>query len=107
MSTQHPPAADTAAETTEEAAVYGPPAPSRYRTVHLQRAKEEGRRFAMLTCYDAMTASLFDAAGIEAGLRAVATVPSDDPSDPEIGYYTAELRSLRAAMLPRGPYGAP
>lgn len=65
MSTQHPPAADTAAETTEEAAVYGPPAPSRYRTVHLQRAKEEGRRFAMLTCYDAMTASLFDAAGIE------------------------------------------
>ena len=69
MSTQHPQAAGapagTAPESAEESTVYGPPAPSRYRTVHLQRAKEEGRRFAMLTCYDAMTAALFDAAGVE------------------------------------------
>ncbi len=66
MSTQHPPAAaDSSAQTSDETAVYGPPAPARYRTVHLQRAKDEGRRFAMLTCYDAMTASLFDAAGVE------------------------------------------
>lgn len=49
----------------EVAAPYGPPAPSRYRTVHLQRAKDEGRRFAMLTTYDAMTAALFDEAGVE------------------------------------------
>ncbi|MGC5047757.1 3-methyl-2-oxobutanoate hydroxymethyltransferase [Micrococcus porci] len=40
-------------------------APTRYRTVHLQRAKDEGRRFAMLTTYDAMTAALFDEAGVE------------------------------------------
>ena len=71
MSTQHPQAADSAvapasADTADETAVYGPPAPSRYRTVHLQRAKDEGRRFAMLTVYDAMTAALFDAAGVEA-----------------------------------------
>jgi 3-methyl-2-oxobutanoate hydroxymethyltransferase len=77
MSTQHPPApagtveaaaapsADTTAPAAEETAVYGPPAPARYRTVHLQRAKDEGRRFAMLTAYDAITASLFDAAGVE------------------------------------------
>ncbi|MEX3566091.1 3-methyl-2-oxobutanoate hydroxymethyltransferase [Micrococcus endophyticus] len=42
-----------------------PQAPARYRTVHLQQAKEEGRRFAMLTTYDAMTAALFDEAGVE------------------------------------------
>ncbi|MDY6055545.1 3-methyl-2-oxobutanoate hydroxymethyltransferase [Micrococcus sp.] len=42
-----------------------PAAPARYRTVHLQRAKDEGRRFAMLTCYDAMTAAVFDEAGVE------------------------------------------
>ena len=45
-----------------------------------------------------------DAAGIDATLLVVAAVPADDPSDPEIGYYTAELRTLRAAMMPRiGP----
>ena len=49
----------------DDTAPYGPPAPSRYRTVHLQRAKDEGRRFAMLTTYDAMTAALFDEAGVE------------------------------------------
>lgn len=42
-----------------------------------------------------------DAAGIDASLRAVEAAPSDDPSDPEIGYYAAELRNLRSAMLPR------
>lgn len=47
------------------AAPAAPAAPARYRTIHLQRAKDEGRRFAMLTAYDAMTAALFDAAGVE------------------------------------------
>src|SRR5699024_4275132 len=39
--------------------------PARYRTVHFQQIKEAGGKFAMLTCYDAMTASIFDDAGIE------------------------------------------
>ncbi|MDO5635267.1 MAG: 3-methyl-2-oxobutanoate hydroxymethyltransferase [Micrococcus sp.] len=56
------PAADPSAES---GGVYGPAAPARYRTVHLQRAKDEGRRFAMLTTYDAMSARLFDDAGVE------------------------------------------
>lgn len=43
--------------------------------------------------------------GIEVSLRAVAAVPSDDPSDPVIGYYAAELSNLRAAMLPRTGQG--
>lgn len=35
------------------------------RTVHLQAAKEAGEKFAMLTSYDALTAGLFDAAGVD------------------------------------------
>ena len=58
-------APDSSRKNDDVAAPYGPPAPSRYRTVHLQRAKDEGRRFAMLTTYDAMTAALFDEAGVE------------------------------------------
>ena len=38
---------------------------SRIRTVHLRRCKEEGARFSMLTSYDAMTARIFDEAGVE------------------------------------------
>ncbi len=61
--------AETAAPYASSAAPAGPsttpPAPARVRTVHLQRAKDEGRRFAMLTTYDAMTAALFDEAGVE------------------------------------------
>src|SRR5690625_1552259 len=39
--------------------------PARYRTVHFQQIKDAGGKFAMLTCYDAMTANIFDDAGIE------------------------------------------
>lgn len=39
--------------------------PVRIRTLHLQQLKEQGRRFAMLTAYDAVTASIFDQAGVE------------------------------------------
>lgn len=39
--------------------------PARYRTVHFQQIKEAGGKFAMLTCYDAMTAAIFDDAGME------------------------------------------
>lgn len=42
-----------------------PPRPARIRTHHLQAAKNEGRRFAMLTAYDQYTAEIFDDAGIE------------------------------------------
>ncbi|HEY4534842.1 MAG TPA: 3-methyl-2-oxobutanoate hydroxymethyltransferase [Enteractinococcus sp.] len=39
--------------------------PSRYRSVHFQQIKDAGGKFAMLTCYDAMTARIFDDSGIE------------------------------------------
>ncbi len=37
----------------------------RVRTHHLLQAKEQGRKFAMLTAYDQYTAEIFDEAGIE------------------------------------------
>lgn len=37
----------------------------RIRTQHLQQAKSNGERFAMLTAYDQYTAGIFDQAGIE------------------------------------------
>jgi 3-methyl-2-oxobutanoate hydroxymethyltransferase len=55
----------------EQPAPYGtgpaaPPAPSgRVRLHHLQQAKDEGRRFAMLTAYEQYSAEIFDEAGIE------------------------------------------
>lgn len=39
--------------------------PARYRTVHFQQIKDAGGKFAMLTCYDALTAAIFDDAGVE------------------------------------------
>ncbi|ASN38938.1 MAG: 3-methyl-2-oxobutanoate hydroxymethyltransferase [Paeniglutamicibacter terrestris] len=37
----------------------------RIRLHHLQAAKDQGRKFAMLTAYDTMMAGIFDASGIE------------------------------------------
>lgn len=42
-----------------------PPPVARIRTHHLQAAKDEGRKFAMLTAYDQYAAEIFDGAGIE------------------------------------------
>ncbi len=41
------------------------PTPRRVRVHHLQAAKERGERLTMLTAYDALTARLFDDAGID------------------------------------------
>lgn len=38
---------------------------ARVRTTHLQRCRDEGLKFSMLTSYDVMTARIFDEAGIE------------------------------------------
>ncbi|MBO9553979.1 3-methyl-2-oxobutanoate hydroxymethyltransferase [Cellulomonas sp.] len=39
--------------------------PKRVRVHHLREAKERGERLTMLTAYDAVTASIFDAAGVD------------------------------------------
>ncbi|TLM72005.1 3-methyl-2-oxobutanoate hydroxymethyltransferase [Pseudarthrobacter sp. NamB4] len=41
------------------------PKPAKVRIHHLQQAKKDGTRFAMLTAYEQYTAEIFDAAGIE------------------------------------------
>src|SRR5690625_7239057 len=60
--------------TSEQSAPYSGPAgneaaapvtPKRIRTVHLQRFKDQGQKFSMLTAYDAMIAEVLDAAGVE------------------------------------------
>src|SRR5690554_861528 len=42
-----------------------PPAVKRVRTRHFQNAKQEGIKITGLTSYDALTAAIFDAAGID------------------------------------------
>nr|WP_211661840.1 3-methyl-2-oxobutanoate hydroxymethyltransferase [Modestobacter muralis] len=42
-----------------------PSTTGRVRTHHLQQAKDQGRKFTMLTCYDASTATVFDTVGID------------------------------------------
>lgn len=62
------PAVSAAPVPAEVAAPYGsaiPATASRVRTHHLQAAKLNGQKFAMLTAYDQYTAQIFDEAGIE------------------------------------------
>lgn len=50
---------------TPDQAPDAPKSPARVRTHHLQQAKDNGRRFAMLTAYEQYTAEIFDQAGVE------------------------------------------
>src|SRR3954468_6593269 len=47
-----------------EPSLYGGPTIKRVRVAHLQKAKERGERWPMLTSYDQYTAALFDELGI-------------------------------------------
>ncbi|GAA1122228.1 3-methyl-2-oxobutanoate hydroxymethyltransferase [Citricoccus alkalitolerans] len=99
-----------------ETAPYAAPAPARYRTVHLQKAKDEGRHFAMLTAYDFQMAKVFDDAGIETilvGDSAANTMMGHDTTlpitlDEMIVYAGSVVRGTRHAMvlcdLPFGSY---
>ncbi|UNK44681.1 3-methyl-2-oxobutanoate hydroxymethyltransferase [Arthrobacter sulfonylureivorans] len=107
----------------EQPAPYGTPAASsaprparRTRIHHLQQAKDEGRRFAMLTAYDQYTAEIFDAAGIEVlliGDSASNNVLGNETSlpitvDEMLPLCRAVARSARSAFvvadLPFGSY---
>jgi len=92
--------------------------PARYRTVHFQQIKEAGGKFAMLTCYDALTASIFDEAGIETLLigDSLGNVVQGQPStlgvtmEDMITFSKAVVagteRALVVADLPFGSYEA-
>ncbi|MFD1719038.1 3-methyl-2-oxobutanoate hydroxymethyltransferase [Georgenia deserti] len=52
-------------DTAPDAASEGVPVPKRVRVHHLRQAKERGEPITMLTAYDAVTARIFDEAGID------------------------------------------
>ena len=116
----------------EETAPYGsenqqPQAPSstsetsvlgvkKVRTVHLQAAKEAGEKFAMLTCYDALTAQVFDQAGIDLllvgdsagnnvlGHESTLTITLDEMIPLVRAVSGAARRAMVVADLPFGSY---
>ena len=90
--------------------------PSRIRIHHLQQAKDNGEKFAMLTAYDVMMAEIFDSAGIEillVGDSAANTVIGYDSTLPitleEMIVFTKAVangakRAMVVADLPFGSY---
>lgn len=92
--------------------------PKRYRTVHFQQIKDADGKFAMLTCYDAMTAKIFDDAGIETlligdslgnvvqGQRSTLSVTLEDMITFSKAVVSGTERALVLADLPFGSYEA-
>ncbi|WP_421084587.1 3-methyl-2-oxobutanoate hydroxymethyltransferase [Rothia nasimurium] len=118
---------------TEETAPYGTAAPGipspasptetssvldvkKVRTIHLQQAKEAGEKFAMLTSYDALTATIFDQAGIDLlligdsagnnvlGHESTLTITVDEMLPLVKAVSSAARRALVVADLPFGSY---
>lgn len=63
------------------------------RVHHLQKAKVEGRKFAMLTAYDTMMANIFDEAGIEVLLV------GDSAANTVVGYSSTLPISLEEMII--------
>jgi 3-methyl-2-oxobutanoate hydroxymethyltransferase len=92
--------------------------PARYRTVHFQQIKDAGGKFAMLTCYDALTAAIFDDAGIETiligdslgnvvqGKQSTLSVTMEDMITFSKAVVAGTERALVVADLPFGSYEA-
>lgn len=116
---------------SEETAPYGSPTPvsapaagegssvldvKKVRTVHLQAAKDAGEKFAMLTSYDALTATVFDRAGIDLllvgdsagnnvlGHESTLTITVDEMIPLVKAVSSAARRALVVADLPFGSY---
>ena len=89
---------------------------TKVRTVHLQQAKDAGEKFAMLTSYDALTATIFDRAGIELlligdsagnnvlGHESTLTITVDEMIPLVKAVSTAAKRAMVVADLPFGSY---
>lgn len=92
--------------------------PKRVRVHHLREAKERGERLTMLTAYDAVTARIFDAAGIDMllvgdsigntmhGHTTTLPVTVDDLIPPARAVARAATRAFVVADLPFGSYEA-
>ena len=112
------PGAATSARTGEPGTLYGGSGTRRITVRDLAAAKARGERWPMLTAYDALTARVFDEAGIPAllvGDSAAMVVYGHDTTIPVtvdelIGLTAAVVRGTRRAMviadLPFGSYQA-
>lgn len=93
-------------------------APRRVRVQHLREAKDAGRRLTMLTAYDAPTARIFDAAGVDMllvgdslgdnmlGHDSTIPVTMDEMIPAVRAVSRAATRALVVADLPFGSYEA-
>ncbi|ROR93749.1 3-methyl-2-oxobutanoate hydroxymethyltransferase [Salana multivorans] len=95
-----------------------PTQPKRYRVPHLRASKEAGRPITMLTAYDAVTARIFDAAGVDSllvgdsignnmlGYPSTLPVTVDQMVVATRAVAGAAARALVVADLPFGSYEA-
>ena len=86
------------------------------RTVHLAQAKATGQKFSMLTCYDALTAQVFDRAGIDMllvgdsaanvvlGYELTLTITLDEMIPMVAAVSRGASRAMVVADLPFGSY---
>ena len=86
------------------------------RTVHLTQAKATGQKFSMLTCYDALTAQIFDRAGIDMllvgdsaanvvlGYESTLTISLDEMIPLVAAVSRGASRAMVVADLPFGSY---
>ena len=86
------------------------------RTVHLAQAKATGQKFSMLTCYDALTAQIFDRAGIDMllvgdsaanvvlGYESTLTITLDEMIPLVAAVSRGTSRAMVVADLPFGSY---
>lgn len=86
------------------------------RTVHLAQAKATGQKFSMLTCYDALTAQIFNRAGIDMllvgdsaanvvlGYESTLTITLDEMIPLVAAVSRGASRAMVVADLPFGSY---
>jgi 3-methyl-2-oxobutanoate hydroxymethyltransferase len=101
-----------------ESVVYGGTSSARVRVHHLQQAKDRGEKWAMLTAYDTVSASVFEEAGIPVmlvgdsagnvvlGLTSTVPVTVDDILLMTKAVTRSTNRSLIVADMPFGSYEA-
>ncbi|PID97515.1 MAG: 3-methyl-2-oxobutanoate hydroxymethyltransferase [Actinobacteria bacterium] len=94
------------------------PRPRRIRIHHLAEAKREGRKLSMLTAYDALTAPIFEASGVDMllvgdsvgnvmlGFDSTLPVTIDDMERHTAAVARSVKRVLLVADLPFGTYEA-
>jgi 3-methyl-2-oxobutanoate hydroxymethyltransferase len=101
-----------------ESVVYGGASSARVRVHHLQQAKERGEKWAMLTAYDTVSASVFEEAGIPVllvgdsggnvvlGLTSTVPVTVEDMLLMTKAVSRSTKRALVVADMPFGSYEA-